>query len=391
MSVNDLAKNHHYCRKSGWWLVLVLAGCLTSPSLGSAQVGLPGWNPPSPHWRVIPNLQYITGHWDQGQGVVTLASAHSFFCGLTGVRGRFAGPGEWVFINIDANDNWILTGSSQQSGVSADATCVNISAFRRPNGMEWMWGSWANSFTSFISNNTCWSNDAPPDTGFEPFEAPDVGSPDTEDIFSSGVGGPIPYKCRVYTQATDMGWGPDSVCYLTGFGGFHLSASDNDYYQDGEGVAALLDTNQFGQVNPHWVLLKAAWDMGKLSWGGATCIRFPNLPQTASNSTTFAYDNAGEVDSTIGGIPVVYVATTSYLVYQQPRLANKNDAFCVLSDIRGGFTGADESVSIQPWDNSGRQYLSATGYYNPVGPTVSATCIYYNQINPPDPAKEPFQ
>jgi hypothetical protein len=338
---------------------------------------------------VAPNQVDFT--WNQGDPPLTLEPANSFVCGLTAVRGRFAGWGEWVLVDVDGNGNWTLSGSSYQTGVSARASCVNTSAFRTSGGLQYSWGSWSQDFTSYTTSNTCYANVPPPDDFAEPMDigdgsvppdAPDP--PDVADI--SGNGGPIPYYCRDYEQDAQTGWGTDSVCYLSGFGGYHLS---DPYNQNAEGATATMSPAFYGDVNPKWILDTFAWDLGRDSIGGAACVQFQNLPQTAANSQSSAYPNIGTIYSTVG-MPVVYVAGTNYSVYQQPRLANRNDAFCVLSDVFGTFLSGNESVSIDRLDAQGRQQLTVAAGPN-IGPTAYATCIYYDQVTPPNPSIEPFQ
>jgi hypothetical protein len=176
-------------------------------------------------------------------------------------------------------------------------------------------------------------------------------------------------------------------------GGFHLPT---DISENVEGVTAVPGVGRYGLINPLWVLNTAAWNLGKLSWGGAACLGFTNLPWTAARSSSAAYPGTGGQSvgfSLGGGMPVVYVNGTLYSDqdYNPARLANKGNAFCVLSDVRGGFLGAGDSVAIKDFDSQGRQYLSVRAATGDLGATAFATCIYYDQINPPDPAVEPFQ
>jgi len=314
---------------------------------------------------------YFKSRWHQGGQPLNLAPANNFLCGLSAVSGRFAGGGEWVLINVDSNGNWVLNGASQQNGVWAEATCVAINAFLQPGGMQWSNGSWTLWFSSGISNTICTS----PTTGVDPGETPDPSGGGTPDPLQPGSGeGGVPYYCPVYYWHNPTNWSTDSVCYLTGFGGFHLAG--------GEGTAAELAPWLYGQVNPNWVLQDQATDLGQTTFGGAACVRFMNIPQTQANSTSNAYpETYGPVYSTVG-MPVVYSAGANFGTQPAP-LANKNKAFCVLSDVSGGFFGSGESVAITDSDSNGGQMLVVKAQQNVN--TAFANCIYYNQNNPPGP------
>jgi hypothetical protein len=151
-------------------------------------------------------------------------------------------------------------------------------------------------------------------------------------------------------------WGSDAVCFLTGFGGFHTgkgeTVSAEQYYESG---------------NPTWFLHNQSFDLGKLSYGAATCIKFKNL-------------HASE-PYTQPGMPVYYKPTHPWPSYGEAgplpdpiRLANKYNAFCALGMIGGGFYGSGDSVAISNVDATGRQQLSGTLPQS--GKQVSATCLY---------------
>jgi hypothetical protein len=326
----------------------VLLGCTPTPSSGPTTwpEGPPG---------------YIKVFWQQGDGPRTLGPSNSSICGLIAVSGRFAGPGEWVLISIDANGNWVLNGASQQNSVSAEAACVLVSAFLQPNGMQWTNGSWTQAFTSY--NNICFSPQGQIDSG-EPQAPGEQGPGDT----GSQSGG-VPYNCPVNDQAGPL-WGGDSVCYLTGFGGFHLAS--------GESVAA----EQFYKSgDPTWYLHDQAWDLGQFTWGGAACVEFFNLQASAPHVSL--------------GVPEVFKPSHAWFYAGSGplpvpiRIANKNNAFCVLSMVGGGFFGGGETIRISGIDTFGRQQLSGTSFQ--AGTRASAVCIYYDQVNPPNPGIEPFQ
>jgi hypothetical protein len=82
--------------------------------------------------------------WSQGQGTKVLGpgdgySGTTHTCFLTGVTGNFSGSGEWVqtYITKPAGGGigkWRLRGSSDQTGVSASAVCV-----QKPPRAETTW------------------------------------------------------------------------------------------------------------------------------------------------------------------------------------------------------------------------------------------------------------
>jgi hypothetical protein len=326
-----------------------------------AAIHMSGCPPPQPSngpitWPDGPP-GYFKARWEQGQEPRTLVPAATSICGLSAVSGRFAGGREWVLVNVDSSGNWVLKGSSQQNSVSAEATCVSASAFLQPNGMQWTNGSWTRSFTAF--NNICFGPAKPPD---------DIGDPGDE-VPPLGGGGPVPYNCPVNDQATPL-WSANSACYLTGFGGFHLasgeSTSAEQFYKSGD---------------PTWYLHNQGFDLGQLTWGGSACLAFSSLQATAP----FVWP----------GMPVLYKPSHDWWyggsgpLPPALRLANRNNAYCVLSRAGGGFFGGGESVSIQDIDSTGRQQLTGSSFQQ--GTRASAVCIYYNQINPPNPGIEPFQ
>ena len=71
--------------------------------------------------------------WDQGQPALSLESTRTHVCVLTQIGGRFAGTGEAVQLTSN-NTNWVLTGFSQQSGVSGEAVCFPLSKFTGVGG-----------------------------------------------------------------------------------------------------------------------------------------------------------------------------------------------------------------------------------------------------------------
>jgi hypothetical protein len=276
---------------------------------------------------------YFKASWHQGMGPVNLGTpANLFLCGLSAVSGRFAGPGEWVLVNVDSTGNWVLSGASQQNSVWAEATCVSVDAFLQPNGMQWSTGSWTRSFHSHTTI---------------PCFAPDD-------------------YCPVVDQATPL-WGGDSVCYLTGFGGFHL------------GIGESAEAEQYYKYrDPTWYLDLQATDglypgvsplhEGQYTWGGAACVEFFNLQASEPYVSP--------------GMPEVFKGGPG-------RVANKNNAFCALSMAGGSFFGSGETVRISGIDVDGRQELSVSSSQG--GTRASAVCIYYDQVNPPNPGIEPYQ
>jgi hypothetical protein len=326
--------------------------------------------------------------WNPGDVPLTLAPASTHICGLTGVRGKFASADDRVSVDVDSNGYWVLWGPTSPSSVSARASCVNLSAFITPAGVQSSNATWTQDFRSYVTDKTCYSNDNPPDDAFDPPDYLKDINLDQPDIDPNAqTGGPFPYHCRAYAADVETGWGTDAVCFLTAFGGYHLSDPQR---QSGEGATASLAPSRYGVVNPLWVLDTFAGDLGQISTGGAACLRFPGIPTTSTNWQSGAYPLIGTVESTVG-MPVVYVAAADALGYSSPPLAKRDDAFCVLSELRGSFMSTNESVSIDVIDSAGHQALSANAGPWIWGPTVYATCIYYNQVAPPDPTVEPFQ
>jgi len=62
--------------------------------------------------------------WSQGQPAVDLGGEANRLCGLTRVAGQFRGGGETVRTSIESA-SWKLSGTSQQSGVAASASCLS--------------------------------------------------------------------------------------------------------------------------------------------------------------------------------------------------------------------------------------------------------------------------
>jgi hypothetical protein len=63
--------------------------------------------------------------WQQGSSAVYLGPMSNRLCALETVQGHFQGSGESVQITQDGT-NWFLSGTSQQTGVAAEALCVTI-------------------------------------------------------------------------------------------------------------------------------------------------------------------------------------------------------------------------------------------------------------------------
>jgi hypothetical protein len=81
--------------------------------------------------------------WEQGQPAVNMGSGADRVCFLTGVHGSFRGGGEAVRV-LNANGTWLLTGSSQQSGVGGTAACVSQAPLTQPvfpgrYSLEYVW------------------------------------------------------------------------------------------------------------------------------------------------------------------------------------------------------------------------------------------------------------
>jgi hypothetical protein len=62
--------------------------------------------------------------WSQGSPPLPMISVTSNSCFLTGMSGRFKGAGEVVYASFLDLNQWFLTGSSQQVGVTAQARCI---------------------------------------------------------------------------------------------------------------------------------------------------------------------------------------------------------------------------------------------------------------------------
>jgi hypothetical protein len=68
--------------------------------------------------------------WSQGQPPMVLESTGTHVCMLSRMSGHYAGTGEAVDVTTTADgNNWVLTGFSQQSGVSGEAICFPKSGF----------------------------------------------------------------------------------------------------------------------------------------------------------------------------------------------------------------------------------------------------------------------
>jgi hypothetical protein len=97
----------------------------------------------------------ITFHsWYQGLRPTAMIPVSRGLCFLQGVAGKFRGAGERVFI-YNSGGYWLLSGTSQQKGVSARAMCVPFNAIRGAHSFTytvqpaWVWvragscGIWA--------------------------------------------------------------------------------------------------------------------------------------------------------------------------------------------------------------------------------------------------------
>jgi hypothetical protein len=135
--------------------------------------------------------------------------ASTTVCMLTGVAGRYQGDGERVEVTVDsASGYWVLSGRSQQTGVSARAECFLKSCV------------WANG-SSF------WSSDE-----------------FTTENFTSN---------QPVTTSTATWWG-DAFTFMTGFGG--KLDSPAHWAGIGQSASAYSASNVFAYVNgnaPLWV------------------------------------------------------------------------------------------------------------------------------------------
>jgi hypothetical protein len=61
--------------------------------------------------------------WSQGKAAVPMLDQGWWFCGLNGVRGKFRGWGEEVWVRPGAGNRWTLGGASQQQGVWGKSDC----------------------------------------------------------------------------------------------------------------------------------------------------------------------------------------------------------------------------------------------------------------------------
>ena len=64
--------------------------------------------------------------WSQGQARMAMGSSADRFCFLTTISGRFKGAGEAVRVFVE-DGQWLIEGSSGQTGVNAKARCVPLS------------------------------------------------------------------------------------------------------------------------------------------------------------------------------------------------------------------------------------------------------------------------
>ena len=67
---------------------------------------------------------HVTFEWSQGQAPVTMTNTQTSICVLQKVRGAFSGGAESVRIT-QQNGKYVLSGSSNQHGVSAKALCIS--------------------------------------------------------------------------------------------------------------------------------------------------------------------------------------------------------------------------------------------------------------------------
>lgn len=102
-----------------------------------------------------PALATTVYSWNQSQGYSTVMfSQNSGWCFLSNVSGHFVGFGEAVWI-ANSNGYWVLTGQSQQQGVSAEATCVPWSTLQPGySNVSYTW----DNYESAIAAPNCWVN-----------------------------------------------------------------------------------------------------------------------------------------------------------------------------------------------------------------------------------------
>jgi hypothetical protein len=255
---------------------------------------------------------YFQQTWDQGDGVnfYDVAPLNDYWCALTGVAGKFRGLGEEVYIrgyNAHA-PTWRLYGKSQQSGVSATATCYTRASFRGVGS------------SNIVSPEFVHQQTSPEKCGF-------LG------IGDCVWGPPSPSVASV--------WQGDSVTMLTGMAGDFRTSNE------------LIEVRQASTPAAASELLAQNYIRHERTSRIRAHSFFVGTPGAARPARFFGPGGYGT--ASVGEFSAGGVAGT-----QSVRMANRDEALCYLTHLSGSFSGSGTRVQIQP-DASGAWTLSVQG------------------------------
>jgi hypothetical protein len=246
-----------------------------------------------------------------------MISVNDGICGLTAIGGAFRGGGEYVRIdNVDGF--WQISGASQQQGVVAQARCVSFSRFQWNGFLHYTLGSY-----------WFWLN--------------------------SGNNGSYVYQVPM--------WGPDSHCWLNGFGGnFGFVPYVNYVYGDYVSVTYEDYPGFTGQMlEGH----SAAGD--QYMEGRSACMSFDGV----SKPSLGGYVNWDEYDSA--------------RAVQKPTGIDIRSGICFFLKIGGDFASQWDGATIG-LNRFGGQYVYVNAHEIGPGypheketPVVNVQCVMYNQ------------
>jgi hypothetical protein len=236
-----------------------------------------------------PVMAFSNYYWVNGSPAKKIGRFYESYCWLTGVAGQFAGDSEAVYVTLDSNMNWILTGTNGHSGVRANATCAPWAMMNSSKAatVTYNWWEWSGSSPSeqdiplLDYSNICHINGIAGQfgifSGAAVYEGDTTwrGTVGTEDPPPHGgvglvnqcvmLSGPLTYNTIVgYYQwnqertTVDMGPTTDRACFLSIVSGNFTSYSD--YLR-------------IAPVQGRWLFEGHAG--GGLPFGEAICFRIP--------------------------------------------------------------------------------------------------------------------
>jgi hypothetical protein len=266
--------------------------------------------------------------WSQGQPAVNLIPDSDGICGLTAVIGAFRGDGEHVQVQ-DVNGVWQLSGSSGQTGVMAQARCVQFNVFQYSTA-SYSLGDW-------------WSSDPPFDNSHQ-----------------------------VYWYNM---WNNHAACWVNGFGGFWNYIVSEPLRPGGVAVAQNNIGPSGGPPTVEQLALSATRQASanygpQPMFGAAACVDFPNAQATQINGRVGLAANR---DQNTARAPTGVNILPSW---------NSLGGICFLGNVGGDFAMPTDGVGIVI-DGHGWQTLSVSALDYATGngktPVAGTHCIAYQQ------------